>query len=152
MANSSNINHQADQSSEEEDPSDNDCARLKSLFKAQLDRVRTAGSFATAGLCPIVPMPALNVEGLGPVGLPLNNATAKAIINCCHRAPFGKGTSTLRYWEVCASLRLIGVQEVKPLSTSRYVRLGSSIPPSSAFGTQTGSPACKRLPAQRRMS
>ena len=118
MASSLDVNHQADECSDEDYPSDNDSAGFKSLLKAWLDQVRTAGSFATAGLCPTVPIPVLNVEGLGTVGLPLTDNTAKAIINSYHRAPFGKGTSTLRHWGICADPKLMGVQEMKPLNES----------------------------------
>ena len=59
----------------------------------RLEHVKTVGSFATAGRCSTVPSPRLSVEGCGSVGPPLVENTAKAIINVCHQAPFGKGTS-----------------------------------------------------------
>ena len=51
-------------------------------------------------------MPALEVEGLGTVGLPLPKAQARALIRRCRQAPYGKGTQTVvdtdvrRVWEM----------------------------------------------------
>ena len=40
-------------------------------------------------------LPGLEVEGLGPVGLPLTAKAAKDLIKHCHQAPYGKGEQTL---------------------------------------------------------
>ncbi|KAL8789139.1 MAG: hypothetical protein Q9195_006959 [Heterodermia aff. obscurata] len=62
-------------------------------IKGNLDR--TGGSFVVAGLCSNTPLPGLAVEHHGPVGLPLDVPTAKAIIGVCHQAKFGKGSETI---------------------------------------------------------
>src|SRR3954452_21826975 len=59
-----------------------------------LDRIDRPGSFCVSGSAPAV-LPGLEVEGLGPVGLPLNTRQAKELIKHCHQAPYGKGTETL---------------------------------------------------------
>lgn len=87
-------NHQADESSDDY-PSDDNSEGFRFPLNARLEQVKTLGSFATAGRCSTVPSPGLSVEGCGFIGLPLTENTAKAIINVCHQAPFGKGTMQL---------------------------------------------------------
>jgi len=57
----------------------------------QIDR---PGTFCVNGSVPAV-LPGLEVEGLGPVGLPLTSIAAKELIKHCHQAPYGKGEKTL---------------------------------------------------------
>src|SRR5262249_37070187 len=57
----------------------------------QIDR---PGTFCASGRLPAV-LPGLEVEGLGPVGLPLSPKTAKELIKRCHQAPYGKGDQAL---------------------------------------------------------
>ena len=51
-------------------------------------------------------MPGLEVEGLGPVRLPLGKTQARKLAKLCHQAPYGKGTETVidldvrRTWEL----------------------------------------------------
>ena len=68
-------------------------AILEKLDRAfgQIDR---PGTFCASGSVPAV-LPGLEVEGLGPVGLPLTAKTAKDLIKHCHQAPYGKGEKTL---------------------------------------------------------
>ncbi|HTN04589.1 MAG TPA: 2OG-Fe(II) oxygenase, partial [Planctomycetaceae bacterium] len=47
-----------------------------------------------SGCLPVVD-PGLEVEGLGPVAIPLKQGKAKPLIACCRVAPYGKGTRTL---------------------------------------------------------
>ncbi|MCA9322796.1 MAG: hypothetical protein KDB53_18790, partial [Planctomycetes bacterium] len=53
-----------------------------------------------------VELPGLEVDGVGPVGLPLVRVQAAELIKCCRKAPYGKGTKTLvdesvrRVWEL----------------------------------------------------
>ena len=102
MASSPHSNEHVDESCDEGYSSDDNLAHFKSSLYERLDQVKTAGSFATAGQCSTLPLPALDVKGYGFVGLPLSENTAKAIINVCHRAPFGKGI--LQLWRrLCRS-------------------------------------------------
>ena len=96
MASSPNPNEHVDESSDDGCSSDDNLAGFKSALSQRLDQVKTAGSFATAGKCSTVSRPALDVEGYGLVGFPVTETTAKALINVCHRAPFGKGI--LQLW------------------------------------------------------
>ncbi len=68
-------------------------ANLEKLSR-ELDRIDRPGTFCAAGSVPAV-LPGLEVEGLGPVGLPLTPKTAKELIKHCHQAPYGKGEETL---------------------------------------------------------
>lgn len=74
------------------------------LLKA-LDEIDRPGDFCTSGDRPLT-MPGLEVEGLGPVGLPLGKSQARALIKLCRQAPYGKGTETVidtdvrRVWEL----------------------------------------------------
>ena len=152
MASSSHPTEHVDESCREGYSSDDDLAGFKSSLYNRLDQVKTAGSFATAGQCSTLPLPALSVKEYGLVGLPLTENSAKSIINVCHRAPYGKGT--LQRWKrkTYADHELIVVQAVKPLLMSQYVRHGSSIRPISNSSTQTRIPACKGQPVLRRTS
>ena len=98
MASLPHPNEHVEESCDEGYSSDNDLAGFKSLLYERLDQVETPGSFATTGQCPTLPLPALDVEGYGLVGLPLTETTAKALIKICHRAPFGKGN--LQLWKM----------------------------------------------------
>ncbi len=68
-------------------------ANLEKLNRA-LGQIDRPGTFAVSGSVPAV-LPGLEVEGLGPVGLPLNARTAKDLAKRCHQAPYGKGEQTL---------------------------------------------------------
>src|SRR5262249_59995066 len=57
----------------------------------QIDR---PGSFCVSGSAPAV-LPGLEVEGLGPIALPLTVPQAKALKKHCEQAPYGKGEKTL---------------------------------------------------------
>ena len=96
MASSSNPNEHVDESGDDGYSSDDNLAGFKSALNERLAEVKTGGSFATAGQCSTVSLPALDVEGYGLVGFPVNGTTAKALIDVCHRAPFGKGILRLR--------------------------------------------------------
>lgn len=50
--------------------------------------------FCTSGCLPAID-PEVEVQGLGPLKLPLKRAKAKALVELCQAAPFGKGTRTL---------------------------------------------------------
>ena len=69
-------------------------ANLREELDQALSRVDRPGSFCASGSVPAV-LPGLEVEGLGPVGLPLTVKQAKELKKHCERAPYGKGEQTL---------------------------------------------------------
>ena len=70
-----------------------------------LARVDRPGEVCAAGDLPLT-MPGLEVEGVGTLRLPLAETQARALIEQCRQAPYGKGTKTLvdtdvrRVWEM----------------------------------------------------
>jgi predicted 2-oxoglutarate/Fe(II)-dependent dioxygenase YbiX len=72
-----------------------------------LDGVRRPGDFCTGGVCEIF-APGLEVQGVGPIALPLLPAQAGQMIAVAERAPFGRGEQTLvdidvrRAWQINA--------------------------------------------------
>jgi hypothetical protein len=68
-------------------------AILEKLDRA-LGQIDRPGTFCVSGSVPAV-LPGLEVEGLGPIGLPLSPKAAKDLIKRCHQAPYGKGEKTL---------------------------------------------------------
>jgi len=70
-----------------------------------LAAVDRPGDVCTGGDRPLT-MPGLEVEGLGPVRLPLGKTQARKLIKLCRQAPYGKGTETVvdtdvrRVWEL----------------------------------------------------
>ena len=76
----------------------------ENLLRA-IEIVDRPGSFSTSGDLPFT-MPGLEVEGIGAIGLPLGKTQARALIQHCSRAPYGKGVKTLvdtdvrRVWEL----------------------------------------------------
>lgn len=66
---------------------------LKRSIEDCLNNVKSVGSFATLGVLAEATLSGLSVPGVGSIGLPLQEAQAKAIIDVCHRAPFGQGKS-----------------------------------------------------------
>src|SRR6185437_14854256 len=68
-------------------------AILEKLDEA-LGRIDRPGTFCASGRVPAV-LPGLEVDGLGPVGLPLTAGAAKDLIKLSHQAPYGKGEQTL---------------------------------------------------------
>lgn len=70
-----------------------DSSTVEWLSEAIEQATRSAG-FCVSGCLPVVD-PGLEVEGLGPVAIPLKQGKAKPLIACCRVAPYGKGTRTL---------------------------------------------------------
>ena len=64
------------------------------------------GNFATDGILTESPNPGLNIDGLGPISLPLCQHTAKQIIEVARQAPFGLGEKTV----VDENVRLVLLQ------------------------------------------
>lgn len=67
---------------------------IREAIGEALSQVDRPGTFCVSGAAPAV-LPGLEVEGLGPIGLPLAAGQAKELIKHCHRAPYGKGEQTL---------------------------------------------------------
>lgn len=57
-------------------------------------RIDRPDDFCTSGRVPLV-LPGLEVEGLGPIGLPLTASQAQDLKSRCIQAPYGKGEETL---------------------------------------------------------
>jgi hypothetical protein len=70
-----------------------------------LSKIDRPGTFCVNGSVPAV-LPGLEVEGLGPIGLPLTAKQAKELKKRCDQAPYGKGeetvvdTSVRRVWRM----------------------------------------------------
>ena len=73
-----------------------------------LDKIEQPGDFCASGRLAIHP-PALDVEGVGRVGLPLPEVQARQLIEVAEAAPYGRGTETVldqdyrRTWQIDAS-------------------------------------------------
>ena len=59
-----------------------------------MDQVQTSGAFAVGGALPSI-LPGLQVKGVGPIGLPLTEHQAKALIEVSEPAPYGRGEETI---------------------------------------------------------
>ncbi|KAL8691564.1 MAG: hypothetical protein Q9218_003243 [Villophora microphyllina] len=73
---------------------DDDAEAIKESLDELLFSIESSSSFDTGGKCPVCPLPGLNISGVGSIGLPLNEDTAKYIIRVCHQAPYGNGEDT----------------------------------------------------------
>jgi hypothetical protein len=69
-------------------------ASVEAAIKAAVD-VEYQGSFVHETTMNAAPNPGLDVQGYGPVGLPLSASVARALIAVCEQAPFGQGERTL---------------------------------------------------------
>jgi hypothetical protein len=76
-------------------------------FADALGTVRTPGTFFVSGSEPM-PAPGLEVDGIGPIGLPLPAVQAQQLIAAAERAPYGRGEDTVtdtairRTWQIGA--------------------------------------------------
>lgn len=86
---------------------------LTSGLAAILSRVERPGDFYTTGTGEIF-TPRLEVDGVGPVALPLLQVQAEALIAAAERAPYGRGEETVldekarRTWQIEAARVHIG--------------------------------------------
>ncbi|KIX97549.1 uncharacterized protein Z520_07002 [Fonsecaea multimorphosa CBS 102226] len=94
-------------SSEEDFSDEKDSLQyLRYQISGCLDRIHSAGSFATSDHNVEHIHPGLIVKDVGPIRLPLSPEDAKALIRVSRQAPFGKGTETLvdetvrKTWEI----------------------------------------------------
>ncbi|WEW59015.1 hypothetical protein PRK78_004483 [Emydomyces testavorans] len=82
---------------------------IKEKILGALDGIDIEGNFACFNSLPGTINPGLFVNHIGTIGLPLNSRDAAAIIEVCHRSPFGKGSQTLvdtsvrKCWELDAN-------------------------------------------------
>jgi hypothetical protein len=67
---------------------------IREKLSQALSKVDRPGSFCVSGSAPAV-LPGLEIDGLGPIGLPLTAKQAKELIKHCHQAPYGKGEKTV---------------------------------------------------------
>lgn len=78
-----------------------------------LATVRRPGDFCASGLTELL-QPRLEVEGVGPIALPLLPIQAEQLVAAAERAPFGRGTETVldvgvrRTWQIDADQVRIG--------------------------------------------
>jgi hypothetical protein len=87
---------------------------INDALAAVLQNVRTPGDFYAAGHCALH-VPLIEVEGAGPIALPLLPAQAVQLIAVAERAPYGRGGETLvdtavrRTWQIGADrVRIAG--------------------------------------------
>ena len=80
---------------------------INAALAAVLQTVQTPGDFFAAGECALH-LPLIEVEGIGPIALPLLPAQAAQLIAAAERAPYGRGADTLvdtsvrRTWQISA--------------------------------------------------
>jgi predicted 2-oxoglutarate/Fe(II)-dependent dioxygenase YbiX len=80
---------------------------INAALAAVLHTVQTPGDFFAAGECALH-LPLIEVEGIGPLALPLLPAQAAQLIAAAERAPYGRGADTLvdtsvrRTWQIGA--------------------------------------------------
>jgi hypothetical protein len=70
-----------------------------SIIKAELSRtlhsIQSSGNFAVFEQLESFVDPGLFVPGIGKIHLPLQEQTARSLVQTCHQAPFGKGEQTI---------------------------------------------------------
>jgi hypothetical protein len=78
---------------------------INAALASVLQTVQTPGDFFAAGECALH-LPLIEVEGIGPIALPLLPAQAAQLIAAAERAPYGRGADTLldtsvrRTWQI----------------------------------------------------
>ena len=80
---------------------------INDALAAILQTVQTPGDFFASGQCDLH-VPLIEVEGIGPIALPLLSTQAAQLISVAERAPYGRGADTLvdtavrRTWQIAA--------------------------------------------------
>jgi predicted 2-oxoglutarate/Fe(II)-dependent dioxygenase YbiX len=80
---------------------------INAALASVLQTVQTPGDFFAAGECALH-VPLIEVEGIGPIALPMLPAQAAQLIAAAERAPYGRGADTLvdtsvrRTWQISA--------------------------------------------------
>src|ERR1700736_2038225 len=86
---------------------------ITSELAALLSTVRRPGDFFPSGTMELFP-PSLEVDGVGPVALPLLPIQAEHLVAVAERAPYGRGADTVidtevrRTWQIGADRVRIG--------------------------------------------
>ena len=84
------------------------CDLKNDLFR-RISEVQSTGSFVTSGRFSEFPLPAICVEDIGTVAVPLSTQDAQSLIKGSRKAPFGKGDQTVvdenirKTWEIQGS-------------------------------------------------
>ncbi|KAK2858494.1 hypothetical protein FQN49_004680 [Arthroderma sp. PD_2] len=87
---------ESEKSDESEEVDTPQHAKIKKDIEEALRSIDSKGDFASFHSLNRELNPSLHINGLGRVvNLPLSPEDAKAIVDLCHRSPFGKGTETL---------------------------------------------------------
>src|SRR5947208_639746 len=80
-------------------------AEVATQLLAVLDSLDESAHFCTSGsLAPV--LPGLDVEGVGPVGIPVSPSAARQLIERASPAPYGRGEETIvdtdvrRVWQI----------------------------------------------------
>jgi hypothetical protein len=104
--------------------------------------VRRPGDFFATGRCEIF-APRLEVDGVGPIALPLLPAQAAALVAVAEQAPYGRGSDTLvdtdvrRTWQIAAERVQLGGrhwdQDLADIVARCAAGLGISEPVSAEF-------------------
>jgi len=68
---------------------------LKEGLSDALDSIQSSGKFAAFEQLGSFVDPEIFVPGIGCIRLPLQEQTARSLIQTCHQAPFGKGDQTI---------------------------------------------------------
>ena len=68
---------------------------LKEGLSDALDQIESSGKFAAFERLDGFVDPKVFVPGIGRIQLPLQEQTARSLIQACHQAPFGKGEQTI---------------------------------------------------------
>ena len=82
-----------------------------------LRRVNRPGDFYACGVIELL-QPRLEVDGVGPIALPLLPVQAEQLVAAAERAPFGRGTETVLD---------VGVRRTWQIDAGR-VRIGGAVP------------------------
>lgn len=91
-------------------------ASMAEMLLDALQAVKRPGNFCTSGTAAPV-LPGLNVDGVGPISLPLPETQAKELKRVCEQAGYGKGEETVvdtkvrRVWKLRAERFSIGNPE-----------------------------------------
>jgi len=75
--------------------SQNSIRILKRGLLDALNTIQSSGTFAAFGQLDSFVDPQVFVPGIGSIQLPLQEQTARSLIQKCHQAPFGKGEQTI---------------------------------------------------------
>ena len=108
---------------------------INDALAAVLQDVRTPGDFYAAGHCALH-LPLIEVDGAGPIALPLLPAQAAQLISVAERAPYGRGGETLVDTAVRRTFQ-IGADRVR-IAGKHWTAMMDSVVERSAAGLGAG--------------